>query len=706
MATEDRVIILGGEENEAEVAAPDRRRSPLLFLLPVVGLFVALIAFVATPQDEAPTTVDPSDLSAPAEPITATTAPATEPTPANVATAESVGWQTLVPVGDAWTIPAVAHGPDGWLAVSMSSSVIAHTSTDGVTWSASTITGLQGFNVRGAVGDGRMAVAVSPWDEDLDSGGVAVSDDGGVTWSVERFAEPALVRDVAVLDRGVLVVGETGTGEFQYNAAGTAAAWMLDDSGLRRLAVESSDLSQISAIVESPGGDVVLFGGDDGPAAWRESRDGTWFPTPLPTPERAGAGAFRSVIGVDGGFMALIATRAGESGRDLWRSEDLLTWAPLAEASANLISITPDGDGGAVGVADGGASIWTMDASGDEMVIAQFMGLERRIPVGLVVDVAVGPGMAVAAVESDGGPALMIQTPAEPESVVARSLEPHWERVATVDVPGATRFGWPFKSIRSGEATFLAIPGRVIELSDLDSEAPGMSPSMLSPAYAGSGPLGAWVSSDPGMTSSLYVYGSDGVWSSERVPVQQVEALGVVGDTPVAFGWGLNDYVRLERTPAGEWIESAEQPDTRVFGAVATDGGFVAVSESGMTVGSVDGLTWEPLQGELNSAWAGGVPFLTDQDDPTRIQVLDRWPEIDTLVVPESLGYLYSVHRNGADFWVHGTDRLLVGTTDAWAEYPLTLEHGAGGVVVPVPGDRPTLAVMGFGEVALLQVRP
>lgn len=706
MATDDRVIILGGDETEAEVAAP-RRRSPLLFLLPVVGLFVALIAFVATPQDEAPTTVDPSDLLAPAEPSAATPASTpTEPVPTSVVAAESVGWQTLVPVGDAWAISSVEHGPAGWLATAIGRSVIAHTSLDGVAWRASTIPGFTGFNAVAAVGDQRMVVAVSPWDDDPDSGGVAVSDDGGITWSVERFYETALVLDVAISGDSVLVVGETGTEGFQWTSPGTAALWVLDDMGLRRVDVETSDRSRIAAIVDSPEGEVVLFGGDDdGPAAWRESRDGTWFPVPLQTPDRPGSGAFKSVIPTADGYMALISSTGSESGRRLWRSSDLSTWEPLAESVATLIGISSDGAGGAVGVAEGGSVIWTIDGSGSQAVIGPFMGPERRIPVGLILDVEIVPGIMVAAVEADGAPSLLVQTPAEPTSVIARSLEPYWERVATLDVPGASPFGWPFQSFQSEAAAFLAVPGRVVELSDLDSDAPRMTPSLSGPTYAGSGPLGAWVSAASGSSSTLYIYGSDGVWSSERIPVQQVEAVGLVGDTPVAFGWGLSTYVRLERDPDGEWVESAQQPETSVTGAAATDVGFVAQSGGGGTVASTDGVVWKAIEGQLNSAWSGGLPFLTYADDASRIGVLDRWPTVETLVLPDGFGYPSSVHRDGEDFWVLGAEGLLVGSSDAWTEYPLTLEHGIDGMVFPVVAGRPTLAAVGFGEVHLLQVR-
>jgi hypothetical protein len=158
------------------------------------------------------------------------------------------------------------------------------------------------------------------------------------------------------------------------------------------------------------------------------------------------------------------------------------------------------------------------------------------------------------------------------------------------------------------------------------------------------------------------------------------------------------------RGSGGEWVvENGAGP--AVWPAGVVDGAVMGVLEDdsgASTVVSTDGVEWEPVGIEGSSDWPlggngqGGVLFMRDTSDPLAVWLLDRWPELERVVLPTHSPR--TIQRFEDELWVLSPGALWIRGADAsWEELPTGVQHGFMETPGVIPGETPTLVVQ-FGE--------
>lgn len=349
MATEDPVVIVGDHEATETVEARPRRSSWTLVGLAAVVLGIGLVLARDPSTPEAPP-VPPPDLSAPAEP-SPVGGVAVEPMPQM-----AYGWHRVDLPGESWQIPVVAHGPDGWMAVSQGpSSVVAHLSADATAWRSVELPGLAGGDAVAVVGKGILAVAASGLDG---APSVVASDDGGVTWAATSL--PATVTALAHVDGRLIAAADPGL-------------WVLDGTSWRSLPVGAGDTGHVTTIVAGRDGDAWALGStDDGPAVWSVGDAAELVDISLPAGFEARS--FIDVAVVGERYVALIGARGpNTSGRHFVVSDDLVTWRSGMTATSDLVDVAAPGDGSLLGRRALGGDLWSFTA-GEEFLVSAMMG--------------------------------------------------------------------------------------------------------------------------------------------------------------------------------------------------------------------------------------------------------------------------------------------------------------------------------------------
>jgi hypothetical protein len=706
---DDQVIVLGGDVDPSPGETPDRpARSPLLVLAAVAAVFVGLIAFVLTPQEEAPTVVDPGDLSAPEEP-----APSPSPSSAPDAVFESesipqaaFGWQAVDLVGASRGITDIDHGPDGWLAVAEGANgLVAHTSPDAVSWTGRSLPDVGGYAALAAVGDGLMAVVASGCPADQGAPLATVSTDGGSTWT----PTPVEVAGVCVVitaleDMGGMVYAAGAVGDNAFGVGSTRPGlWRFDGSSWVVVDSDTGSGSQFNDVVVAADGEVWVLGYSvSGPAVWRVD-DERAVEVPVTLPEGVEGRVFIDVVDLGYRYLALMGARGpNTSGRHIVASENLVDWELVLDTNSDLVDIEAPGDGSLLGRRAEGGRLWAF-AAGGEVVLPGFYRapLSERVSLPYIGAVAVAKSVVVVGGSAESTATLLVRgVVGEPASRAAVAPEGVWETVAAIDVADARAEGWPFLVLSGGDDTLLVAPGQVLAVEDLGSGNVILKQALPDPTWAGVGPDGIWVTSAVPGSTRLYRYSSDGVWSSEQIPLTSVETIGRVAGRPVAFGWTAASYTALRQEEGGEWVTHSDDL-AGLYGVVAVENGFLAWRERGGVVASADGLLWEPVEGDLQGGWGGTVPYLIG-DRPGIVTPADRWPVLEDVELPSE--YPQWVVRSGEDLWAADRLQMVVGNpSDGWTEIPLGLEHGIRGAVVPIPADVPTLAMMVEGEVSVLR---
>lgn len=707
---DDHLIVLGGDGDPSQGEPPSRpARSSLLVAAAVAALFVGLIAFVLTPQDEAPTVVDPGDLSAPEEPAPS---PSSSSAPEVVGESESIpqaafGWQAVDLVGATFGITDIDHGPDGWLAVAEGvNGLVVHTSPDAVSWSGRSLPDVGGYAARAAVGDGLMVVAASGC-PDFDGAPVAaMSVDGGSAWApapIEVAGGCVLI--TALEDVGGMLYAAGAVGDNVFGEGSTSARlWRLDGSTWVGLDSDTGSASQFNDVVAGANGEAWVLGyNSSGPAVWRVD-DGRTVEVPVSLPEEVQGRVFLDVVDLGSRYLALMGARGpNTSGRHIVSSDDLIEWELVLDTNSDLVAIEAPGDGSLVGRRAEGGMLWAL-SGGAEVVLPGFYGspVGERIGLPYIGALAAGRGVTVVGGGSESTATLLVRgVVGMPASRVAVPAGGSWEPVSTLDVAGAIPAGWPFLTLSDGEETFLVVPGQVLAVEDLGSGNVILKQALPDPTWAGVGPDGMWVTSaTPTTGTRLYRYSSGGVWSSEQIPLVSVETIGQVDGRPIAFGFDAAGYTALRLEEGGEWVTHSDDLPG-LHGVVAVENGFLARGQYSGAIASTDGLLWESVEGDLVGGWGGTVPYLTE-GRPDVITLADRWPVLEEVELP--LAYPLWVVRSGEDLWAADRSRMVVGNpTDGWSEIPLGVEHGIRGAVVPIPADVPTLAMMVEGEVSLLR---
>ena len=302
MTPGDQVIVLGGDR-PPDVERPARRRgvSPLWLFAAVFGVFLSLIAFVVTPQEESPTTADPASLGEPSEPPEPVDLTPADPAPEPPELA--LGWREAPLLGSGWTVSSVDHGDDGWLAVSSSPLVVAHVSQNAVVWEAHTLHDLVVEAPVAAVGNGVMAVFGSDQSNPGRRRAVgAISTDGGATWRPVEHAGPIVISDIEIAGDRVFIAGSVGdVVGFGWEDQGRAAVWEVVDGEMVAIETDGGDRSAVAALA-SIGERLMAFGHTEvGAAIWVVGRSAASV-----VPGMRGGSTFIDVEETDDGLVGLV----------------------------------------------------------------------------------------------------------------------------------------------------------------------------------------------------------------------------------------------------------------------------------------------------------------------------------------------------------------------------------------------------------------
>lgn len=706
MGSDDQVIVLGGDDvAPSDLSGP--RRSPLPILLLVCALFVGLIAFVLAPDDEGPNAVDPAGLEAPPEPprafveATPATAPADVPELA-------VGWKPVSMVGAGWYVSDVAHGPSGWLAVSAGTPVIVHTSTNAVLWEAASLVEVTGSDPQVAVGDGVMAVAALGLPKDAVY--AALSDDGGESWTETLVdTRPGVVHGVSAIGSKVYVFGEALDRTDPSPGEGTPVVWRHDDQGWSVIEDPGASDGAVTGVLEGGDGSVRGFGERDGAAAsWM--LDDELGPIAVDVPPALGSFVEVGSDG-EGRFFAVGGSILTGTGHSVWWSGDLTSWEAPGSGSPLREAIVHDGQlvgvhGDQVGLVSVGLDAQSFISNAYPETDTGWEGFAHV--ASLATD---GETVVVGGVDDAGRPALAVRgTTVHPASlpVVADFI---WSVVAGTEAALPDPHNPPV-IVTSGDRTFVLASGQVLEVEGVDSASPTIEQALIGgdPIRAGRlGRVGDVVWAFDGDRRQLFTLDADGGWAVSAMPLSWVDIVFDDGSGLVALGW-LDVDIELARTrPDGSWMID-EVVEGTVWPAAAVDGAVFGVSEDGSGVAtavvSTDGVEWEPVGIDGSSDWPlggiGGVPFLRDATDPSTVWLLDRWPEVERVVLPTHSPQ--TVQRFEDQLWVVGPGALWIrGADKAWTQLPTGVQHGVTGTPAVIPGEVPTLVVSVDGRVELLR---
>ena len=709
MVPDEQVIVLGGGDDGIPdlERRPGRRSSPVWLLLAVLGLFVSVIAFVVVPQEETPTTAQPGGLDAPPEPPSAFVQ-TTVSLPSNVPDL-ALGWRQATLFRPGWQVNSVDHGPDGWLAVSGQVPTIAHVSDNAVLWHAHTVRGLTVENAVAAVGEGLMAIFGSNQYEQ--PGGEravgAISRDRGSTWSTIGLDGLVSVSDVQIVDGRVLVAGSIGTVPgFQWNNEGRAALWEVIDGRLVDLGLDTTNRSRANAIVVGPDSEVRVFGHtDEGATVWTA---GNGERTAMPEIDPLGSRTFLDVEILDPGLVALVGVPGSTEGRWLWTSRDGTVWEETGTTWDGPVSSIAVGPRGLFGLPVREGRLWwgvggTLRSTYPDLET----GWENA---GLLSDLEIHGDIMVMTGAAASGQLFVRGTVLPPIEVVTPLVggEPRWRTVASVDLEGdeLSSHAYPFAAVTSGRSTFVAVPGRLYEVVETEAGVE-LRPSISGLSNIGSGNAGIWATVE-GAESQLYLYGSDGVWSTQIVPMQGIASVGELNDALTVAGWGNQGFAALRMTDDGSWEELT--PGGGLGWFQITPGGLVGEvwpvdgsAERPDAAFSPDGVQWNVLDG-WRTAGSGGVPFLASTDDPNVIALADTAPDLVGIDIPVGTAPTVAVERWQERLLVMGADSLFFRSGDEeWQEIPVDLEHGVTGQAVIVPGAEIRIAMITGGQLVIAE---
>ncbi len=712
MTSDEQVIVLGGDRNNGPTVErrPGRRGSPLWLLVAVLGLFAALIAFVVIPQEEPPTTAAPGGLNAPSEPPSAFV----QSTPTTVADAPALalGWREATLVRPGWTVSSVDHGPDGWLAVSGDMPTVAHVSDNAVLWHAHTVHGLVVENAVAAVGEGLMAVfGSSEYAAPAGARAIgAISADRGVTWTTVDHRGLVSVSDVEIVDGRVLVAGSVGTVPgFGWNNDGRAVLWEVVDGELVDLGIAATDRSAANAIVADPSSQIFVLGHTDaGAAVWTPGGSGPVVVTEL---DEFGSRSFLDVEYVDSGLVALVGVPGGTDGRWLWTSGDGVAWEETGTTDGTMVASIAVGPRGLLGLPPAEGRLWSQV---EGQVRSKYPGHETGWErAGLPTDIETdGEVIVMTASGATDGQLFVRGTTVPPVEVVGplQAGESRWRTVATVDLENEElgAYNHPFGVATDGQSTFVVVPGRLYEVAD-DVEGLELRPSISGVSNIGAGSSGIWAAVD-GPESQLYLYGSDGVWSTQIVPIQVISSVGVVDGALTVAGWGSRGFVGLRMADEGSWVELPTGEDIWWFHI--TPGGLFGEQEPllgpedrAQPVFSTDGRNWEALDGwRPGGAGVGASLFLSRIDTPEIVALADTATGLVEIEVPAGSVPIVAVERWEDTQIVAGVDSLFVRSAGAdWVEYPTDLEHGITGQMAIIPGPVLRIAMLTERQLVIAQ---
>lgn len=703
------VVEVGGRSSEAP--QPTNARPAWWVIVLPVAMVTALALVVPGDDDARPgSTTPPSELAPPDLPITATTS--TEQVEGG--TELSGGFPTRSVLSEGWELvdfdwpgsyaPRVTHGPMAWLAVTTGRQNIAYVSQDGSRWEGHVMPGPTGFgsSLQLAVGEDLMVVAAGePFSETPTPSWI--SRDGRdwqlVDFDAGRFAldrlfvadSQAFAIGRVIADRGAASHDGTRPTVFRLNGQVRSGSPAPLETGWSRVTItDESDRGAINAVVAS-NGDIVAFGEESGAArAWTYHDDG-FVPRHVVFMNDVGGEALEA-----GGIIDVIEASEGRwiagTRRGIYASSDLVVWTRIRP----------------FGVPAG----WRVDSIDGEVVVVSeessmlFLSGER-IPFVVptvdgynAVDIASDGGTAVATALVGNGPAMFVRgreaagvTFASPPADGGR-----WVELSEAKMSG----GFPRRNAGTAQGeTFLVIGNRLHRLEEetgrLDLQAAVVG---VDQAVAG-GEL------EVVSGSLIYSYQGNGLWTSERLPVDG--SVDLVADLPN----GRIAYV-FEGVSAGLWVESrdgdwteARAPLGQPLGIVEVPNGVIVtfVVEGGTDIRSLftsDGVRWDEI--DLTVPWQGsGAPFAINDDEVT---LIDRWPDRQPLDLPSGSGRPIQVRRVGDSIRVLTDGAVLLQTrrSGPWEILPLDPSHGAiEDDVMLLPGDEIRVAAASQGRVSILR---
>lgn len=700
MAHDDRLIVLGDGSHATDL--PDLSeppRSPLWILFPVAGLFVALIAFVVVPQDEPVTRTDPGGLEAPDEPPAPAPDPTTTPAPDGLLAA---GVVDLVGPG---TVTSVAHGPEGWLAVSAGPPVVAHRSDDGTVWQPSTIHGMVGADPVAAVGSGVLAVVGSNHlaGTDVPRPVGAVSSDGGATWSLIEHSGRMVVRDVGIVDGRIFVGGAVGQVlGFGWDDRGSAALWEVVDARLVDVPLSSAPApGEVRSIVETDGGVIAYGFTAEGPAAW--NLQGALQALSLPS-----TGPFQRFVTVKNtgdGLVGLIGRADASGGTSVWASHDGHSWTDPGRApwiSVTDLDVTDAGEIVAPLAAEYG--IWSEERG----IVRLEPPQDASISGSRLTEVTATDDMVVFAGGTVDGPVLVVQGSSDRPVEVAAPLADHegrWRPQLTIDLGlvGLGGTAWPMGSFADDRAVYLLTTTNVYEI---DISQPGLlvTPTFERPYTGGTSPAGTWIASVDQSDSLKLHLRNDAGWTTQDVPLEGVAAVGLLGDTTVMTGWGVSGYELFELTADGHWSPLGPSRSEEMFLPVGHGmvglGEWIGEIDAPQATYSRNGFDWGPIEGW--SLRVGLQSMLRSVEDPSIVAYPETAPTPQAIRLP----------TDALDIAIlRWDDRLVVqdpwtlfvqDASGDWTALPIDQEHGVTGPAVPIPGPTPRLAMIDRGLLTFL----
>lgn len=678
MNTDERMVVLGGEQPPPAPSAHGRHRwLPSLFVAGLVGVLV--FSLVGSP-DAPVTSTDPGGLTAPPDPPSAFVADTTTTLPAEISPL-AVGWQTVELVGGGWGAGTVAHGPDGWLAVSEGAGIVAHTSDNGVLWQARTIPGFNGYGARAAVGEGVLAVVVSSVERE-GAPQAAISVDGGRQWTVESFDDGwTWVDDVTVIDGAVHAFGAAGAGD-------APVVWRRDADGWATLE-DASRPGFVTALVEAPDGTTRAFGLVDGSAAaW------TVGATALERVELDLPAPWNSILEVTldetGGYVGLVAAGDGLQGQAILASTDLVAWREVV-VTKPITSLVRLRGGWRMAVSASSEELWALQGGTPTMLPRFSTGVSTgRQAMAITAELATDGDLLVAVGSGTTGvPLISVRGSVSSPLSVKAPADFAWNVTGTAEGTG------PLTAVQGGAMAAAHERTNAWLVSGLEEGRPELE-GWLEAESIGGWPGGVWALA--GGQLHMVGPGESGTFPMEHV----VEAVGEIdGRVAVARSTEFG-AMQFEVRSGDEWVSLGDPIDDLL--AVRPIGeGFVAESVAGgsrSTVITRDGITWSPIEGALR--WGSGVPFVTVPGDAHQVQLLDLWPEPQQLELPTTAASTIVRHGDGFFVWAPGS--VWVGDpANGWARIPAGVENGVPGWPTLLAGDVPTLVTTSGGRLLLLQ---
>jgi hypothetical protein len=534
----------------------------------------------------------------------------------------------------------------------------------------------------GAVGD-VWAVFGTAWFGNPELLG-AVSTDAGETWSSVRIEGSVRVEDVAISDAGVFVAGVKDLlAPGSRESGGTAAIWRVNGDSVEEIELEADQSSAVRSLVVD-GEDLVAFGVDNGRAArWVVGRPGV---ENVDAPADVG---FSDVELGPAGWVAIASTVGSNQflGRDLlWTSDDGSDWNFVVVGGNRIADFSQEADG----------SLRVLLEGGDVVDIDPAGGIVGRdtAPLGMVnarsISAAGGVTVITGSTVTDAGWLFVAGTSAPPFHAFPPRRAGGWFPEFVVE---ASTNRDPFPTAASdGEATFVLADDVVYRVvsgaTGLDVQ-PGVPNVSLVAALDGV----VWAARSGPATSEVLVYGSNGIWETERIGLIHVNGVRLEGTTTVYTGWGQSGLAVVRSD--GDVEEYDEVPtNSNVASLLPVKDGFLGWPRGGGTPRfSSDLDEWTDVEGWV---WTIpqflGEPFLQPEGAPDQIAFMADWPNLEPIAVPvaDPLG----VWRWRDRIVVMSSGTLHVSDDgENWEVFPLDVERGAGPTFAVVPGPELAVAV-------------